>query len=51
MREKPQHRPAVEQLLAGADEKLLAMYGRAANGPDAMVILEMPDPAMAPAMV
>jgi hypothetical protein len=26
------------------------MYGTAANGPGAMVIFDVPDPAMAPAM-
>jgi len=27
------------------------MYGRATNGPGAMVIFDVPDPTMAPAMV
>ena len=43
-------RAAVETLLAAARGKLIAMYGRAANGPGAMVIFDVPDPAMAPAM-
>ena len=52
MRENPNtDRPAaVEQLLAAAGGKLVAMYGRAANGPGVMVIFDVPDPAMAPAM-
>jgi hypothetical protein len=33
-----------------AGGKLITMYGRAANGPGAMVIFDVPDPAMAPAM-
>src|SRR5262249_2815240 len=53
MRENPNtdRRAAVEQLLAAAGGKLIAMYGRASNGPGAMVIFDVPDPAMAPAMV
>ena len=53
MRENPStdRRAAVEQLIAAAGGKLIAMYGRAANGPGAMVIFDVPDPAMAPAMV
>jgi uncharacterized protein with GYD domain len=53
MRENPNsdRRAAVEQLIAAAGGKLIAMYGRAANGPGAMVIFDVPDPAMAPAMV
>jgi uncharacterized protein with GYD domain len=53
MREDPKtdRQAAVEQLLAAAGGKLIAMYGRAANGPGAMVIFDVPDPAMAPAMV
>ena len=30
--------------------KLIAMYGRASNGPGVLLIIDMPDPAMAPAM-
>jgi uncharacterized protein with GYD domain len=41
---------AVEQLLAAAGGKLIAMYGRAANGPGVLVIFDVPDPAMAPAV-
>src|SRR4051795_12725043 len=53
MRENPNtdRRAAVEQLLEAAGGKLIAMYGRATNGPGAMVIFDVPDPAMAPAMV
>jgi uncharacterized protein with GYD domain len=52
MRENPNtdRRAAVEQLLAAAGGKLVAMYGRASNGPGAMVIFDVADPAMAPAM-
>ena len=52
MRENPNtdRRGAVEQLLAAAGGKLVAMYGRATNGPGAMVIFDVPDPAMAPAI-
>ena len=52
MRQNPNtdRRAAVEQLLAAAGGKLIAMYGRVANGPGVMVIFDVPDPAMAPAM-
>jgi uncharacterized protein with GYD domain len=52
MRENPNtdRRAALEQLLGAAGGKLIAMYGRAANGPGAMVIFDVPNPAMAPAM-
>jgi uncharacterized protein with GYD domain len=52
MRENPNtdRRAAVEELLRAAGGKLVAMYGRASNGPSAMVIFDVPDPAMAPAM-
>ncbi len=52
MRENPNsdRRAAVEQVLAAADGKLVAMYGRASNGPGVMVIFDVPDPAMAPAI-
>jgi uncharacterized protein with GYD domain len=53
MRENPNtdRRAAVEQVLAAAGGKLVAMYGRASNGPGALVIFDVPDPAMAPAIV
>jgi len=52
MRENPNtdRRAAVEQLLEAAGGKLVAMYGRASNGPGAMVIFDVSDPAMAPAV-
>jgi uncharacterized protein with GYD domain len=52
MRENPNtdRQAAVEQLLAAAGGKLVAMYGRATNGPGVMVIFDVADPAMAPAM-
>ena len=52
MRENPNtdRRAALEELLKAAGGKLIAMYGRASNGPGAMVIFDVPDPAMAPAM-
>jgi uncharacterized protein with GYD domain len=52
MRENPNtdRRAAAEELLAAAGGKLIAMYGKATNGPGAMVIFDVPDPAMAPAM-
>ena len=53
MRENPNtdRRAAVEELITAAGGKLIAMYGRATNGPGAMGIFDVPDPAMAPAMV
>jgi uncharacterized protein with GYD domain len=52
MRENPNtnRRTAVEQLLAAAGGKLIAIYGRASSGPGVMVIFDVPDPAMAPAV-
>jgi uncharacterized protein with GYD domain len=52
MRESPNtdRRTAVEQVLAAAGGKLIAMYSRATNGPGVLVIFDVPDPAMAPAM-
>jgi uncharacterized protein with GYD domain len=52
MRENPNtdRRAAVEQLVGAAGGKLVAMYGRVANGPGALVIFDVPDPAMAPAI-
>jgi hypothetical protein len=50
MRENPNtdRQGAVEQLLSAAGGKLVAMYGRATNGPGVMVIFDLTDPAMAP---
>jgi uncharacterized protein with GYD domain len=52
MRENPStdRRTAVEQVLAAGGGKLIAMYGRATNGPGVLLIFDVPDPAMAPAM-
>ena len=52
MRENPNsnRQAAVEEVLAAAGGKLIAMYGRATNGPGVMVIFDVTDPAMAPAM-
>ncbi len=52
MRENPNtnRQAAVEQLLAAAGGKLVAMYGKASNGPGVMVIFDVADPAMAPAI-
>ena len=41
---------AVEQLLSAAGGKLVAMYGKTSNGPGVMVIFDVSDPAMAPAI-
>ena len=51
MRENPNtnRQAAVEQLLSAAGGKLVAMYGRATNGPGAMVIFDA-DPGSAPAI-
>ena len=53
MRENPtaNRRTAIEEVLKAAGGKLIAMYGRASSGPGALVIFDVPDPAMAPAMV
>src|SRR6266566_4958790 len=53
MRENPNtdRRAAIEQVLAAAGGTLVAMYGKASNGPGALLIFDVPDPAMAPAMV
>jgi uncharacterized protein with GYD domain len=52
MRENPtaNRQAAVEEVLSAAGGKLVAMYGRATNGPGVMVIFDVDDPAMAPAM-
>jgi len=43
-------RAAVEQVVTAAGGKVVAMYGKAASGPGVMVIIDVPDPAMAPAI-
>jgi uncharacterized protein with GYD domain len=52
MRENPNtnRQAAVEQLLSAAGGKLVAMYGKASTGPGVMVIFDVADPAMAPAI-
>lgn len=52
MRENPDtnRQTAVQQLLEAAGGKLVAMYGRVGNGPGVMVIFDVPDPQMAPAV-
>jgi uncharacterized protein with GYD domain len=52
MRENPHtnRREAVTQLLEAAGGRLIDMYGIIGNGPGAMVIFDVPDPAMAPAV-
>ena len=52
MRENPNsdRQAAVRQLLEAAGGTLVAMYGRASNGPGVLLIFDVPDPAMAPAM-
>jgi len=52
MRENPNtnRQAAVEGLLSAAGGKLVAMYGRASNGPGVMVIFDVTDPAMGPAI-
>jgi hypothetical protein len=52
MRENPNtnRQAAVEQLFSATGAKLVAMYGRSANGPGAMVIFDVTDPAPAPAI-
>ena len=44
-------RGAISQLLEAAGGKVIAMYGIAGTGPDAMVVFEVPDPAMTPAAI
>jgi uncharacterized protein with GYD domain len=52
MRETPDtdRREAINQLLEAAGGKVVGMYGIIGNGPGAMVIFDVPDPAMAPAI-
>ncbi len=52
MRENPNtnRQEAVTQLLEAAGGRLIDMYGIIGNGPGAMVIFDVPDPAMAPAI-
>ena len=52
MRENPNtdRRAAVTQMLEAAGGKVIEMYGISGNGPGAMVIFDVPDPEMAPAI-
>ena len=52
MRENPNsnRKAAVEQLLAAAGGKLVSMYAKASNGPGVVLIFDVADPDMAPAM-
>ena len=52
MRENPNtnRQEAVTRLLEAAGGRLIDMYGIIGNGPGAMVIFDVPDPAMAPAI-
>ena len=42
--------PAVQKLIEAAGGKLVSMYSTAMDGPGAMVIVDMPDPIVAPAI-
>ena len=44
-------REAVDQVLEAAGGRVIEMYGTSANGPGALVIFDVPDPSMAPALV
>ncbi len=52
MRENPttNRREAVDKLLEAAGGKVVAMYGRIANGPGALVIFDVPEPPAAAAI-
>ena len=52
MRENPEtnRREATTQLLEAAGGRLIEMYGTSTNGPGALVIFDVPDPQMAPAI-
>jgi uncharacterized protein with GYD domain len=42
--------PAVQKLVEAAGGKLVSMYSTAMEGPGVMVIIDMPDPDVAPAI-
>jgi uncharacterized protein with GYD domain len=42
--------PAIQKLVEAAGGKLVAMYSTAMEGPGVMVIVDVPDPAVAPAI-
>src|SRR5215471_18855424 len=49
--ENPESRqPVVQKLVEAAGGKLVSMYSTAMEGPGAMVIVDMPDPSVAPAI-
>jgi uncharacterized protein with GYD domain len=52
MLEKPDtnRREALDQMLEAAGGRVIEMYGTSASGPGALVIFDVPDPSMAPAM-
>ena len=52
MRENPNtnRREAVNQVLEAAGGRVIEMYGTSGNGPGALVIFDVPDPSMAPAI-
>jgi uncharacterized protein with GYD domain len=52
MRENPNtdRQAVVESLAKAAGGKVVAMYGTTVNGPGVMVIFDVPDPDMAPAI-
>jgi uncharacterized protein with GYD domain len=52
MRQNPNtdRQAAVNQVLEAAGGRMISMYGRASNGPGVLLIFDVPDPAMAPAI-
>lgn len=52
MRENPNtnRQAAIEKVLSAAGGKLVAMYGKASTGPGVMLIFDVGDPSMAPAI-
>jgi uncharacterized protein with GYD domain len=52
MLEKPDtnRREAIDQVLEAAGGRVIEMYGTTVSGPGALVIFDVPDPSMAPAM-
>lgn len=52
MRENPNtdRQAAVEKFVAAAGGTVVGMYAKAANGPGVMLIFDVPDPDMAPAI-
>jgi len=52
MREKPDtnRREALDQVLEAAGGRVVEMHGTSANGPGVLLIFDVPDPFMAPAI-